>query len=111
MMIVHKSLEQPAKLAGLPLQEFGVLVSLFLGLAVLGVVAQYLVRVPSGYYLFSLVVTLALYGVLLWAARKGQPQFLASWLAFQFVLPKHIEMDEVDLDRLLRGKEGHHEPE
>lgn len=86
-------MERPITLLGIPILEFGILVCLFLGLAVLGAITRFILPVPGWYEVVCLSVVGALYAVLRWAAGADRPQFLASWLSFHFAQPKRIEMD------------------
>ncbi|MBC6612445.1 hypothetical protein F1C16_20515 (plasmid) [Hymenobacter sp. NBH84] len=88
----YKSIERPAQVLGMNLQDLGLVVGLFIG-SILGLgVASLVVHVPTLLYLIIFLLTLGLLMGLRYLAKHKPPGFLLGWLAFQFVQPRRIAL-------------------
>ena len=83
-MRVYKSLERKSWILGLPLNQIGLLLCLFLVLTIAGSLAGILIKVSWLYYLLAFSSVLSLYLLLRKAANKQHPDYLLSFLSFRF---------------------------
>ncbi|MEM6342966.1 MAG: hypothetical protein AAF927_03765 [Bacteroidota bacterium] len=90
-MRVYKSLERKSWVLGLPLNQIGLLLCLFLVLTVGGSLLSVLLALPWWYYLASLALVLSLYLLLRKAAKRQHPDFLLSFLSYRYFQPDEID--------------------
>ena len=89
-MKIYKSLERRSYVLGLPLQELGLLICLFMLSVLGGSLAGIVMKVPLSFYLLSILFISGLYLLLRRAARQKHPSFLLSYISYHFFQAKHI---------------------
>lgn len=94
-MKVYKTLEKKAKLFGLPLQEFAIMIGFLLILFVINGLGKSYLGLNGWFFLVGLFVWLGLLGILRLATAKNHPSFLFSWISLYFFQPHQIKMDDV----------------
>lgn len=100
------NLEDPVMIGGIPFVEFAIIVCLFIGLGILGVLVGFVLPVPHIFFFGDILLCVLLYLFLKKASVSKQPQFLASYLAFHIRHPRRIEMDVENVTFLQKRKGG-----
>jgi len=96
-MKIPKALQKPAEVLGMPLQEFFLVMGLWLGSLVLGVVLRHFnIKVGTKYFICSISVVILAIVILKKTIGKKDPTPLLSFLASRFFRPHKIEMTKYD---------------
>ncbi|WBA44297.1 hypothetical protein [Hymenobacter canadensis] len=86
----YKSIERPAQVLGMNLQDLGIMVGLFIGSVLLLGFLGMAVKIPRLVYLLVIVGELGLILGLRYLSKKQAPGFLLGWLSFTFIQPRRV---------------------
>lgn len=86
----YKSIERPAQVLGINLQDLGLMVGLFIGSVLLLGFLGMAVKIPRLVYLVVILVEFGLFLGLRYLSQKQAPGFLTGWLSFTFVQPRRV---------------------
>jgi hypothetical protein len=86
----YKSIERPAQVLGMNLQDLGLVVGLFIGSVLLLGFLGMAIKIPRLVYLVVILTELALLLGLRYLSRTRAPGFLMGWLSFTFIQPRRI---------------------
>lgn len=86
----YKSIERPAQVLGMNLQDLGLVVGLFIGSVLLLGFLGMAIRIPRLVYLVVILVELTLLLGLRYLSKTRAPGFLMGWLSFTFIQPRRI---------------------
>ena len=93
----YKSIERPAQVLGMNLQDLGILVGLFIGSVLLLGFLGMAVKIPRMVYLLVIVVEIALIMGLRYLTRTQAPGFLMGWLSYTFIQPRRLSVGPLPL--------------
>ena len=93
----YKSIERPAQVLGMNLQDLGLLIGLFIGSVLLLGFLGMAVRVPRLVYLLVILSELGLLLGLRYLSRHQAPGFLLGWLSFTFIQPRRLAVGPLPL--------------
>ena len=91
----YKSIERPAQVLGMNIQDLGLLVGLFIGSVLLLGFLGMAVRIPRLVYLLVVLVELGLLLGLRYLSKKQAPGFLMGWLSFTFIQPRRLAVGPI----------------
>ena len=91
----YKSIERPAQVLGMNLQDLGILVGLFIGSVLLLGFLGMAVKIPRMVYLLVIVVEIALIMGLRYLTRTQAPGFLMGWLSYTFIQPRRLAVGPI----------------
>jgi len=86
----YKSIERPAQVLGMNLQDLGILVGLFIGSVLLLGFLGIIVKIPRLVYLIVIVVEVLLLFGFRYLSKTQAPGFLLAWVSFKFSQPRRI---------------------
>ena len=86
----YKSIERPAQVLGMNLQDLGILVGLFIGSVLLLGFLGMAVKIPRMVYLIVIVGEIGLIMGLRYLTRTQAPGFLMGWLSYTFIQPRRL---------------------
>ena len=86
----YKSIERPAQVLGMNLQDLGILVGLFIGSVLLLGFLGMAVKIPRLVYLIVIVLEIGLILGLRYLTRTQAPGFLMGWLSYTFIQPRRL---------------------
>ena len=86
----YKSIERPAQVLGMNLQDLGLLVGLFIGSVLLLGFLGMAVKIPRLVYLLVIAGQIGLILGLRFLTRTQPPGFLLGWLSYTFVQPRRL---------------------
>ena len=88
----YKSIERPAQVLGMNLQDLGILIGLFIGSVLLLGFLGMAVKIPRVVYLLVIIVEIALILGLRILTRTQAPGFLMGWLSYTFIQPRRLSV-------------------
>jgi len=88
----YKSIERPAQVLGMNLQDLGILVGLFIGSVLLLGFLGMAVKIPRLVYLVVILVEIWLILGLRHLTRTQAPGFLMGWLSYTFIQPRRLSV-------------------
>ncbi len=91
----YKSIERPAQVLGMNLQDLGLVVGLFIGSVLLLGFLGMAIKVPRLVYLVVILVELALLLGFRYLSKTRAPGFLMGWLSFTFIQPRRIAVGPI----------------
>lgn len=94
-MRTFKSIERPAQVLGIPIQDLGFVALLLIGGGILLGVLSMLLPIPSKSYLVLLLLTAGLFFGLRWLAKHRPPGFLMGWLSYKIRQPKRLTLGPI----------------
>ena len=86
----YKSIERPAQVLGMNLQDLGILVGLFIGSVLLLGFLGMAVKIPRMVYLLVILLEIGLILGLRYLTRTQAPGFLMGWLSYTFIQPRRL---------------------
>ncbi|GAA4509458.1 hypothetical protein GCM10023172_42990 [Hymenobacter ginsengisoli] len=86
----YKSIERPAQVLGMNLQDLGLLVGLFIGSVLLLGFLGMAVKIPRLVYLLVILSEIGLLLGLRYLTRTQAPGFLMAWLSYTFIQPRRL---------------------
>jgi hypothetical protein len=86
----YKSIERPAQVLGMNIQDLGIMVGLFIGSVLLLGFLGMAVKIPRILYLLVILVEVGLILALRLLSKKQAPGFLIGWLSFTFIQPRRV---------------------
>ena len=86
----YKSIERPAQVLGMNLQDLGILVGLFIGSVLLLGFLGMAVKIPRMVYLVVILSEVGLILGLRYLTRTQAPGFLMGWLSYTFIQPRRL---------------------
>ena len=89
-MRAYKSIERPAQVLGMNLQDLGLLMGLFIGSVLLLGFLGMAVHIPRLVYLLVILIELGLLLGLRYLSKRQAPGFLLGWLSFTFIQPRRL---------------------
>lgn len=93
----YKSIERPAQVLGMNLQDLGLVVGLFIGSVLLLGFLSLAIKIPRLVYLVVILAELALLLGLRYLSKTRAPGFLMGWLSFTFIQPRRIAVGPLPL--------------
>lgn len=93
----YKSIERPAQVLGMNIQDLGIMVGLFIGSVLLLDFLGMAVKIPRLVYLLVIVVELGLLLGLRYLSKRQAPGFLMGWLSFTFIQPRRLAVGSLPL--------------
>jgi hypothetical protein len=94
-MRAYKSIERPAQVLGMNIQDLGIMVGLFIGSVLLLGFLGMAVRIPRLVYLLVILVELGLVLGLRYLSKRQAPGFLIGWLSFTFIQPRRLAVGPI----------------
>jgi len=91
----YKSIERPAQVLGMNLQDLGLLVGLFIGSVLLLGLLGIIVKIPRLMYLVVIVVEMLLLFGFRYLSKTQAPGFLLAWVSFKFSQPRRIAVGQL----------------
>lgn len=91
----YKSIERPAQVLGMNLQDLGILVGLFIGSVLLLGFLGIIVKIPRLVYLTVIVVEVLLLLGFRYLSQTQPPGFLLAWVSFKFSQPRRIAVGQL----------------
>ena len=86
----YKSIERPAQVLGMNIQDLGIMVGLGIGSVLLLGFLSMAVKIPRIVYLLVILVEVGLLMGLRYLSKKQAPGFLMGWLSFTFIQPRRL---------------------
>lgn len=86
----YKSIERPAQVLGMNLQDLGIALGVGLGSALLLGYVGAVVKVPRILYLLVLVLNAGLLLGLRYLSKRRPPGFLLGWVSYTLILPRRV---------------------
>jgi len=86
----YKSIERPAQVLGMNIQDLGILVGLFIGSVLLLGFLGMAVKIPRLVYLLVIAAEVALILGLRYLSKRQAPGFLLGWLSYTFIQPRRL---------------------
>lgn len=93
----YKSIERPAQVLGMNIQDLGLVVGLFIGSVLLLGFLGMAIKIPRLVYLAVILVELVLLLGLRYLSKTRAPGFLMGWLSFTFIQPRRIAVGPLPL--------------
>ncbi|MBT9394392.1 hypothetical protein KLP40_14570 [Hymenobacter sp. NST-14] len=94
-MRTFKSIERPAQVLGIPLQDLGFVALLLIGGGMLlGVLSMFL-HVSGKAYLVLLLLVLILFFGLRWLAKHKPPGYLMGWISYRIRQPRRLTLGPI----------------
>ena len=93
----YKSIERPAQVLGMNLQDLGILVGLFIGSVLLLGCLGMAVKIPRLVYLLVILSEVGLLLGLRYLTRTQAPGFLMGWLSYTFIQPRRLAVGPLPL--------------
>lgn len=90
MARANKSIERPAQVLGMNIQDLGILVGLFIGSVLLLGFLGMAVKISRLVYLLVIVAEIALILGLRYLSKRQAPGFLMGWLSYTFIQPRRL---------------------
>jgi hypothetical protein len=91
----YKSIERPAQVLGMNIQDLGIMVGLFIGSVLLLGFLGMAVKIPRLVYLLVILVELGLLLGLRYLSKRQAPGFLMGWLSFTFIQPRRLAVGPI----------------
>jgi hypothetical protein len=91
-MKTYKSIERKSIILGMPVEDIMLLLSLLLGLVMLGGIMGASIKVSKLYYLISLLSVIALQFGLKYFNQKKHPTFIRSFISYYFLQVRRISI-------------------
>ncbi|UOQ75241.1 hypothetical protein [Hymenobacter cellulosilyticus] len=91
----YKSIERPAQVLGMNIQDLGIMVGLFIGSVLLLGFLGMAVKIPRLVYLLVILAELGLILGLRYLSKRQAPGFLMSWLSFTFIQPRRLAVGPI----------------
>ena len=91
----YKSIERPAQVLGMNLQDLGILVGLFIGSVLLLGFLGMAVKIPRLVYLLVILSEVGLLLGLRYLTRTQAPGFLMGWLSYTFTQPRRLAVGPI----------------
>ena len=86
----YKSIERPAQVLGMNIQDLGIMVGLVIGSVLLLGFLGMAVKIPRLVYLLVILVELGLILGLRYLSKRQAPGFLMGWLSFTYIPPRRL---------------------
>ena len=86
----YKSIERPAQVLGMNIQDLGIMVGLFIGSVLLLGFLGMAVKIPRLVYLLVILVEIGLIIALRYLSKTQAPGFLIGWLSYTFIQPRRV---------------------
>lgn len=86
----YKSIERPAQVLGMNIQDLGIMVGLFIGSVLLLGFLGMAVKIPRLVYLLVILVEIGLIMALRYLSKTQAPGFLIGWLSYTFIQPRRV---------------------
>ncbi|UOQ83228.1 hypothetical protein [Hymenobacter sp. 5414T-23] len=91
----YKSIERPAQVLGMNLQDLGILVGLFIGSVLLLGFLGMAVKIPRMVYLLVILSEIGLILGLRYLTQTQAPGFLMGWLSYTFIQPRRLAVGPI----------------
>ena len=91
----YKSIERPAQVLGMNLQDLGILVGLFIGSVLLLGFLGMAIKIPRLVYLLVILSEIGLLLGLRYLTRTQAPGFLMGWLSYTFIQPRRLAVGPI----------------
>jgi hypothetical protein len=96
----YKSIERPAQVLGMNLQDLGLLVGLFIGSVLLLGFLGMAIKIPRMVYLVVILTEVGLILGLRYLTRTQAPGFLMGWLSYTFIQPRRLAVGSLPIPTL-----------
>ena len=93
----YKSIERPAQVLGMNIQDLGIMVGLFIGSVLLLGFLGMAIKIPRLVYLLVILIELGLILGLRYLSKRQAPGFLMGWLSFTFIQPRRLAVGPIPL--------------